>query len=898
MGSALATFVVALQFAAILGAKPASEIPLGDDEDDEAEAVPAPEEEAPSKAEAPPKEEKEGDSQELWLLEVHLGNEVVADALPVLARGGHFLVPIGEIARLVGFAIDVDGTHHRASGFVLREDRRFFLDARTGLAEFAGSASVISREQIVEEAGEIYVAADALSRLWPIDLIVDLPSASLIMKPREALPMQLRLQRSRQLGGEMHDVEAEAYPRSDLPYRAWTTPFMDLRAMGNVARNGPDRNVRTDGSYSALLSGDLLFVESTIQAAGSSENPFETKRITLGRRDPEGRLLGPLGAREVALGEISYPGSELVALSTPGTGFLLSNQPLNRPTEYDRHTFRGPLPPGWDVELYQNDALIGYQQSRADGRYEFEVPVFFSLNRFRLVFYGPEGQKREEIHVFNVGQQLTPPGQLRYRIAAAAPDGRGQRTLLGFELGLARNLSAAVDGATVALADGQHAYGKAALVGGWSRVFATSAVVGDARGGWGIENAAQLRLDRLGIAAKRLELFGLHSERIPELFGTIRHRSTLRLEGTLIERPLRIPFAIEGARDDLASGLAVRSLTGQISASYRGFALGQQLIWLEPPPSVGTSIGTGVVRLSKTHFRYAVRSELTYDVKPDLHVTAVALTSEAPLAGGYLASLGFNHATTLGQNRVQGGLHKTAGRFGFGVITSYARSDGVAMSLSVFTGLQRDDSARAWHSAAHPISATGAASALVFFDANDNGKFDPGEKRIEGAAFTVNSGENETRTSRDGTAFLLNMPTYQDTALGLSVASLEDPFWMSRRPGVRISARPGTVAHVEFPIVVGGEVTGTVYLRDDGKSREMSGILLELCDDVGTVRKRARTAYDGFYELSGIPPGHYTLRVEAKQAAKLGVSMPTRHLTFAAEGTILDGTNLVLAAAQ
>ena len=55
--------------------------------------------------------------------------------------------------------------------------------------------------------------------------------------------------------------------------------------------------------------------------------------------------------------------------SSIGNGLLLSNVPLTRPLNYRSQTFQGDLPPGWDVELYFNDALIGFVQSRPDGRY-------------------------------------------------------------------------------------------------------------------------------------------------------------------------------------------------------------------------------------------------------------------------------------------------------------------------------------------------------------------------------------------------------------------------------------------------------------------------------------------------------------------------------------------------
>jgi hypothetical protein len=70
----------------------------------------------------------------------------------------------------------------------------------------------------------------------------------------------------------------------------------------------------------------------------------------------------------------------------------VSSFPLQLQSQFDRQSFRGELPPGWEVELYRGAELLAYAQSRADGLYEFlDVPLLFGLNVFRLELYGPQG---------------------------------------------------------------------------------------------------------------------------------------------------------------------------------------------------------------------------------------------------------------------------------------------------------------------------------------------------------------------------------------------------------------------------------------------------------------------------------------------------------------------------
>jgi hypothetical protein len=70
---------------------------------------------------------------------------------------------------------------------------------------------------------------------------------------------------------------------------------------------------------------------------------------------------------------------------------------------------------------------------------------------------------------------------------------------------------------------------------------------------------------------------------------------------------------------------------------------------------------------------------------------------------------------------------------------------------------------------------------------------------------------------------------------------------------------------------------------------------VELVDAAGAVVKRARVAYDGWYELLAVLPGTYQVRVAPANAARLrAFSSPARTVTIPIEGTVITGLDLVL----
>ena len=266
-------------------------------------------------------------------------------------------------------------------------------------------------------------------------------------------------------------------------------PFID-QTLRVSARKEPDGETLYPWRYTTYATADLLKHEASMYLDGYEEDALETFRFTLGRKDPEAELLGSLRAREYAIGSVLEPAQKL--LTIPGKqqpGFRLSNFPLTRQEQFDSQTFIGDLPPGWQVELYRNNTLIRFQQQGIEGQYRFEsVPLLFGSNYFRLVFYGPQGQIREQEEFFEVGQSLTKKGEHFYRALVSDNERGGNRATLQYDIGLKDWISASFIGASIPLDVNtttveQHNYVQAGLRGFWESFFVTLDLIDDIDGG-------------------------------------------------------------------------------------------------------------------------------------------------------------------------------------------------------------------------------------------------------------------------------------------------------------------------------------------------------------------------------------------------------------------------------
>jgi hypothetical protein len=151
------------------------------------------------------------------------------------------------------------------------------------------------------------------------------------------------------------------------------------------------------------------------------------------------------------------------------------------------------------------------------------------------------------------------------------------------------------------------------------------------------------------------------------------------------------------------------------------------------------------------------------------------------------------------------------------------------------------------------------------------------------------------RSNADGLAYLTRLTPRQYADIALDTSTLEDPQWLPAVKGLRILPRPGKVQTIDFPVVMTGEVDGTVYLQEGGKTRGIGNALVELVDDQGRVAASGLSASDGYYIIPAVRPGHYRARISPEQLEKLGLaSTAPVELTMRADGEFVYGLDFRL----
>lgn len=841
------------------------------------------------------------DDSHAVVLEALLDGHVLSDSLTAYQDGDHFLLPLGELARLLTLAVTVNVQEGSASGFLVKEDQLFGLHLGRALANVDGRNQQFDARMAQMVGDDIYVAQHLLTQWLRIDFELDLSTLQLRIKPRIKLPMQARLQREKQgappFGSGSARSQGGDFALQDVPYAVSRAPFVD-QTIGSDARFG--RNAaQYKTAYAAYITTDFLGMEAAAYVSASKDKPAPDMRLALSRHDPEGQLLGPMQARTLELGHVVLPSVPNVLTSgKAGVGVAIDNHALGQPSQFDRHSIRGDLPPGWDVTLYYNDALVAYQPAGADGRYAFDdLPLSFGPNEFRLVFNGPLGQVKVERQSYLLDQSVVKPGEFFYALASQQGD-QGVRHIGQFDLGLTSSLSAHLGLASIPREAAQapdtftqlglRAYGKGMIVNAQASTSPGGGLITDV--------ALKTRLGKFALGMEHQQRNSrFNSEALSAGQEGIRYRDKVGLTGSIPrDEAAAISLAWEAFRDVLKQGPGNMGTAARVSTVVLGSALSNNLRWQR---AAGKYSVDGALQVSRRVADLGLNAQVDYAVRPEMAARTYAITADQNLAGGYRVNGGILHSTVAGSTQLSAGVSKSFGGFAVALSGGYSSKRELVLGLQVFMALGREPRSGAWFAEAQPLAGSGAASVQAFVDKNMNGTRDPGEEPVPNAGFLMGSGgRHPGRTNSEGQLFIQRLTPGQYTDIALDASTLEDPQWKPSVKGVRVLPRPGLVQTIEFPVVYTAEVEGTVYLVDQqGRRRGIGDARLELVTEDGELLATTRSSPDGYYLLHQVTPGPAVLRIAPEQAAKLRLKGAlSRRLNVPGDGEFLSGQDIEL----
>jgi hypothetical protein len=718
-------------------------------------------------------------------------------------------------------------------------------------------------------SGECLPLADVPAYL-PASLTHDTVSQRLVLTPSAALPVLMRLAREERQARLRPETARPAYALLARPNRIVELWSADLGA--GVAVGPQGRQL----SANLLASGGLFGMAGRIGVALTAEGRI-TPGFTLSEARDTPDLLGPLAARSVALGDIAAPAQPLIADALSGRGLVVSSRAPWRADLVDTITLSGPLPQGWEAELWHEERLVAVtDQPDAAGQWLFgDIPVRIGENRWIVRLYGPNGEVEEQVFSRLVGTEMNGENEVGYSFGivdggrpligttlAGAP--AGPAAFASIDWGMASEVTARLD--LRAGREGQPAVAlglNGALGGGlWAVTGAR-----DRAGGYG----GALRLARrIGAQDVTFDLARHGRDDGPGLPPLVREFSsvmTLGGQGRIGLGRLSLPWQARfqtgerrsgGTREVAAARLVLPMADWQANLALGGVREGSTP-WL----------GTAALGVTARHGEWRLRSGVTASDRDGWRIDGANLSAARRLGarGNVALDLDWQADTgklgggvTFAQQLGPLGISASAGREGEGWRA------GIGVTLGLFRGPDR------WRTAPAGVARSGAVLAEMFVDEDGDGVRGADEAGVADGRFIVGAALRREATDAGGRVLIGGIAPGPDVDIETQMSSLTDFTLRPARSGDRLALRPGEVRHLPVALRPTGSIEVQVLLAANDRQTPRAGVPVVLRDAAGKEIARAMTDFDGYALFDGLAFGVWKAEAAGQSTAPITLS--------------------------
>lgn len=829
------------------------------------------------------------------ILQIQTQRGDLADTIIAYGTRSGVYLPLGAIARFLDLAVSVSDNGNYASGWFLDEKQTLALNLREGTLIVSGKELPLEKSDAAAFEGELYLAAERFADIFPLSLNVDLRAQTVTVKTRVPFPFEERAAREDErarLDGR-GAREQKRYPREQTPWQALSVPLADVELRGVT-----DRTLGTRGEGDIRLAGDFAFMTARLFAEASTRDGLTGARIELGRKDPDSQLLGPLKATEFQIGDVTTSALPLGLRGTSGRGAFVTNSPLERASVFDTIDLYGDLPDGYEVELYRNNILIGSTRSPVNGQYQFlKVATEYGLNVFRLVYFGPQGQRREEVRQISVGDGRLSKGELVYTFGAAQKDTnvlgvRGPyftpsldfgswRSSALMEYGLSRNLTVSLGGAWYESRFGQRWMATGGLRTGLGANALKLDLGYQSSGGKAVQVGLGGKLSGLSYTLTHGEYQGGFTDELRSFTGDPLRRSTeLNLNTTIKlgggENGKRLPIFGQLRRVEFADGRKQTDALLRASLPLKGLMLSNTLSYASTstPNFDTTSQLRGNFDLATlSGSRLHLRAGLDYAILPKIRLEGVLLEADYALDDRTLVRATAGHTFADTQTNLGLSAVRRFGKFNLAFDGNYGlQSRDYSASLRLGFSFGRNPLNGRMFLAEPGLASGGAIAARAFRDSNGNRRFDVGEVVLPDVDFRIGSGHAKTDAS--GVAFIGGLGDGNRASLTSDRESLPDIALAPVNEGIEVVPRAGRVHVTDYAVQELSDIEGTAWFSEGGSlGREVSGLHLQLVDAAGKQVGRARTEGDGSFFFEQVQPGTYAIKIDPNQAASLKIRL-------------------------
>ena len=828
---------------------------------------------------------QEFQTEDYLVLEPVVQGYVIDDFVQAYREKGIYFLPLYQLSRLIGFNLQEKEVF---SGYMFSPDNTFEIDLQKLEAKTTTNKTIkLTPTSFKELDFQVYLDKSVYEQIFPISIDINEQDMRFSVESSEKLPITIKAesQSRRKLG--VTRPTRESFKDYTFDERLFTVPVLDLFFGKNFSMTNAGKSNRKTWNgedYAADIGFLFSGLDTRVHVFGNSEvdNNKPRMRLTMGRTflEEPGNIFNLTSFKA---GDISGFNSTLFSRARSGRGLYLSSFKDLVMSADKTIDLNGPLSPGWEVELYLNEQLIGFRQGGQAGQYDFpSIPVSYGLNVFKLVFYGPFGEIRTEERKFYSGTSPVKKGEIGYTFNALQPD----RYLLESNEPITSDSNKPMIDVTTyyGLTDfltaiAGYAMTQDQLDDHKSRSFAMAGLQAIFKGAsfqyntmYDPENNVVGHHGEvqgnvyIGDIFARYDYFGDLESPISYVHGRyLEQQFEGRLTGFIPYA--RLPYYLAYRLDQDHDNETNQIVTARLSPNLFGrLNMSIENVWQSNDITMGEETNDVAFLLHFQYGKFGAHAEARYRTHPNHFMRNLAARVDYRWDKNTYFQAEWRHDYRSKYDPTEDDLDtiglSAARLFPFGGITLSAslssdRDLRAMIGYNISFGL-KPNSNRPFVDAKTKLSERAAISVKTE---------DQQGKPVPDIEMFVNGLQKPVQVNKKGEAVITDVEAYQMVNIEVDRESVGDVTIYPMEERYRLVLRPGTVLPLDVKFVQRGAIEGVI--RQTGKEQRLIGYRAIAKDKDGKIIGETYTDRDGFFVLDGLAFGTYTVALEDPSGAAI-----------------------------
>jgi len=760
------------------------------------------------------------------------------------------------------------------SGFFINPDAKFYISRTNNRIIYQEKLYQLQPGDLVLTESNLYLKSSWFGKLFGLNCLFNFRSLSVVVTTDLELPL-IKEMKQEEMRRNLTRLKGEIVAEKTIgrTYPKFRFGMADWSAIGSEEINGKSET-RLNLDLGAMVAGG----ETNVSLYYNSQDPFSEKQQKYLWRYVNNDFK-PL--RQVMAGKIQT--QAVSSIYNPVIGVQLTNTPTTYRRSFGSYTMSDRTEPNWIVELYVNNVLVDYTTADASGFFTFQVPLVYGNTIVKLKFYGPWGEEKTKEQNINVPFNFLPVKTLEYSVSAGMVEdtlfSRFSRGAVNY--GLTRGITV---GGGVEYLSSVTSGPVMPFVNASFRIASNILLLGEytygvrAKGNLSYRLPSNIQFD--------INYIRYHKNQTAISYNYLEERkfsasAPLKIGRFVSFNRLSVNQIIIPASSYTTGEWLFSGSVGGVNANLTTYGIFID----ELKPYFYTNLSLS----ARLPARFVLMPQAQYGISKNKLLSA-KLKVEKYFGDHAFMSLSYERNFTYNVNMAELGV-----RYDF----SFARTGlTIRQSGKKTTFIEQASGSLISDTRTRFITpdnrnnvGRGGITLIPYFDLNGNGTRDKGEQKVPGLNLRAGGGK-VIIVEKDTTIRIVGLEPYTSCFIELDAGGFENIAWQLPYHTLSVTTDPNMLKTVEVPVTVAGEASGTVTLEENGMKRGQDRIIVNFYTDRMVSAGRLLTEQDGYFNLFGLKPGNYLVRIDSVQLRKLSMNSEPDSIPFTIrgglEGDIVD----------